>query len=376
MIPPTATVAAEIVDEFADARLGDTRRNQRLESIARRLVANPDSPFPRALATSADLEGFYRFLRNKAVTFETLLEPHVQATVERLSGLPEAIAVHDTTEFRYGGTRDELGRLGKAGHGFLAHLSIAVSRGEARAPLGTLAAETWVRTGPTATSLRRELGLSWKEVREIPTEQARWARVVDATEAAVGRATSLIHVMDSEADDYALMSTLVEKGRRWVIRLGYDRVVEASPLKAKALMAQSAIVCKREVPISPHRRQYGGGVRARGRVRDGRIAKLSISASPLRLKRPRPASPKTPATLDVNVVAVRELKPPPGADPVEWLLLTTEPIATEEQILSIIDAYRARWRIEEFFKALKTGCAPEKRHLESKRTLLNARALC
>ena len=140
-------------------------------------------------------------------------------------------------------------------------------------------------------------------------------------------------------------------------------------------MAQSAIVCKREVPISPHRRQYGGGVRARGRVRDGRIAKLSISASPLRLKRPRPASPKTPATLDVNVVAVRELKPPPGADPVEWLLLTTEPIATEEQILSIIDAYRARWRIEEFFKALKTGCALEKRQLESKRTLLNALAL-
>ena len=46
-----------------------------------------------------------------------------------------------------------------------------------------------------------------------------------------------------------------------------------------------------------------------------------------------------------------------------------------EQVLKIIDCYRGRWRIEEFFKALKTGCAFEKRQLESRQTLLNALAL-
>ena len=37
--------------------------------------------------------------------------------------------------------------------------------------------------------------------------------------------------------------------------------------------------------------------------------------------------------------------------------MTTEPIDTVEQVLRIVDWYRARWVIEEFFKALKTGCA-------------------
>ena len=46
-----------------------------------------------------------------------------------------------------------------------------------------------------------------------------------------------------------------------------------------------------------------------------------------------------------------------------------------EQIVAVIDAYRARWVIEEFFKALKTGCALEKRQLESYRALSNALAM-
>jgi hypothetical protein len=80
-------------------------------------------------------------------------------------------------------------------------------------------------------------------------------------------------------------------------------------------------------------------------------------------------------TLPVNIVAVREVNPPLDDEPVEWLLITTEPVETEEQILKIIDFYRGRWVIEEFFKALKTGCAFEKRQLESWHTLQNALGL-
>src|SRR5690606_35632108 len=61
--------------------------------------------------------------------------------------------------------------------------------------------------------------------------------------------------------------------------------------------------------------------------------------------------------------------------PVEWLLLTTLPITDPSGITRIVDAYRARWTIEEYFKALKTGCAYEKRQLESRTALLNALGL-
>jgi hypothetical protein len=56
-------------------------------------------------------------------------------------------------------------------------------------------------------------------------------------------------------------------------------------------------------------------------------------------------------------------------------LLTTEPIDTEEQLCRIVDWYRARWTIEEFFKALKSGCAIEKRQLESYEALTIALAI-
>jgi hypothetical protein len=75
-----------------------------------------------------------------------------------------------------------------------------------------------------------------------------------------------------------------------------------------------------------------------------------------------------PAELQVNVVHVLEVGAPVGERPIEWLLLTNEPIASREQVAAVIEGYRTRWTIEEYFKALKTGCAFEQRKLESFRT--------
>jgi Transposase Tn5 dimerisation domain len=56
---------------------------------------------------------------------------------------------------------------------------------------------------------------------------------------------------------------------------------------------------------------------------------------------------------------------------VQWILFTSEPIDTAEQVAAVVDGYRRRWIIEEYFKALKTGCSYEDRELESMRTLTN-----
>jgi hypothetical protein len=208
----------------------------------------------------------------------------------------------------------------------------------------------------------------------MPSEQDRWLRGVTAAENAVAGRVSLIHVMDSEADDYALMAALVEAERRWVIRLCYDRkladVDAGDPSKAKELVAQCAVACTRDVNVSRRRKQVGPTTRRRGRPRDERIATLAISATPAVFR--APSYIRDNPRLAVNIVSVVERDPPTDAEPVEWLLITTEPIDTDEQILKVIDIYRARWVIEEFFKALKTGCAFEQRQLESKHTILNA----
>ena len=59
----------------------------------------------------------------------------------------------------------------------------------------------------------------------------------------------------------------------------------------------------------------------------------------------------------------------------EWILFTSEPISKADEVASIVDGYRSRWLIEEYFKAIKTGCAYETRQLESLRTLSNLLAV-
>jgi hypothetical protein len=79
--------------------------------------------------------------------------------------------------------------------------------------------------------------------------------------------------------------------------------------------------------------------------------------------------------LELGLVHVIESNPPADEAPVEWLLYTTEPIDTPEQVSQVVDNYRARWTIEEFNAALKTGCAYEARQFESRQALLTMLAL-
>jgi hypothetical protein len=109
--------------------------------------------------------------------------------------------------------------------------------------------------------------------------------------------------------------------------------------------------------------------------RQSRQAALSIGAGTVAIRAPSYYKKSVRQSLPLHVVWVREVDVVDEVEPVEWTLMTTEPIDTPEQILAVVDSYRHRWKIEELFKALKTGCAYEKRQLGSYRTLVNALAL-
>jgi hypothetical protein len=367
----------EVVGEFKSVDLGDERREKRLRGVVRKLANKPDVSFPRAMKSEADLEGFYRFLANESVTPEALLQPHVEATVERACQHAEVLVVHDASQFVYSTERNGLGRLNRSGHGFVGHFSLAVTSDGKHSVLGVVGLEIWNRHGDTPTALVKQGKISYDEAREMPNEQDLWLRGVRRADAAIAGRISPIHVMDSEADDYNLMADLVGEQHRWILRLGYDRVLCDQPIhaprKTKAFMESREIVCTGDVHVSAHKRPPGGGDR-RSRQREAREATLAISASQLVFR--RPADSRHPVRrLSVNVVSVREVDPPEGVERIEWLLATTEPIQNTEQILKVVDCYRARWVIEEFFKALKTGCSIEKRQLESVETIEKAFAL-
>lgn len=109
-----------------------------------------------------------------------------------------------------------------------------------------------------------------------------------------------------------------------------------------------------------------------GRVE--RDATLHMRWGPITISR-RPYTESTTPTLAVSAVHVCEPKPPPGETPIEWMLFTSEAVQTVADATAVVDRYRARWVIEEYIKALKTGCAFEKRQLTSLAGLVRALAL-
>jgi hypothetical protein len=79
--------------------------------------------------------------------------------------------------------------------------------------------------------------------------------------------------------------------------------------------------------------------------------------------------------VEINVVFVREVNPPPGVEPVEWLLLTTLKIDTVADVLLVVDYYTGRWPIEVFFRTFKAGCRVEAIQLETQPRLLRCLTL-
>lgn len=367
--------------EFNGLELGDCRRARRVKRIVKRLSTRPDQSFPQAMASRAETEALYRLIESDDVTFGALAKPHQRETASRCKDQPTVLVAHDTTDFRFNGLgRNGLGKVSTStsqAHGFYGHFSLAIRADGCREPLGVLAVERWARTEPAVSTRRRAGELSMAEVRQLPRESGRWSRGVQQAEAACAdMAASIVHIMDSEADDYALFCDLTRLSRRFVVRGYHDRKLAAQleALTIKQFVGKLPIafevyadISKRKVKMFDDRR--------RQQKRSARLAQLAFSAATVRLKRPAHVEKELAADLQINVVHVREIGAPDGCEPVDWTLFTTEPIQSDDEISRIVDFYRARWVIEEFFKALKTGCAFEKRQLESLHTLENALAI-
>jgi hypothetical protein len=176
--------------------------------------------------------------------------------------------------------------------------------------------------------------------------------------------------MDAEADFFELLAHLDGRALRYVIRAGR---------LARRIDADGAIThlhdSVRTLPPATFRRvDLSARAGRKGKTprntlqkyppRAARSARLAISATQVRFPNTRRVDKQSDGVL-VNVVRVWEPRPPAGEPPVEWILLTSEPIATAAELHAIVDYYRARWTIEDFFKALKTGCSLERRQMES-----------
>jgi hypothetical protein len=64
--------------------------------------------------------------------------------------------------------------------------------------------------------------------------------------------------------------------------------------------------------------------------------------------------------MDLSVIYVKEEKPSAGKEPVEWFLMTGEPITSPEEAYEYVGYYVYCWKIERFHYVLKSEYTVEK----------------
>ena len=359
--------------EFAAVDLGDKRRNGRLRAVAARIAATPSESFPKVMASIAEREALYRLLNNDGVTWEAILEPHLVASVERAQRQGVTRVVHDTTDFVFSGDREGMGTVMQDTKGFFGHFALAVSGGEERIELGVVGLEPYVRRGEKRTGSLNARKMLARKTPRAQKESSRWERVALAANARF-TTSDVVHVMDQEADDFVLLTELHRARLRFVIRGSAARRLAPKGDNVQSVLDEELPVAFRSVPLSKRSGNRGSKSLRAHPARRERVAQLQLRWAPLEIHRPLHAQTDV-ETISLWVVQVFEPTPPDGEEPISWTLLTSERVDDVEAATAVVDHYRARWRIEEYFRSLKQGCAVQKRQLESYDAMLCALAI-
>ena len=283
------------------------------------------------------------------MTFEGILKGHIEGTVSRASECQTVLSIQDTTDLDYTSHPHTagLGFINQTNQqGIKVHSCFAVS-GEG-APLGLLHQHCWVRPDPPVQKKApNKVPNAQRPIEE--KESYRWLTTLTAAEATLAGQVQLVQVADREADIFELFSVPRQRHSELLIRAKSNRKVKHELGRLIPTLNQAPILGQMTVEL------------ARNPQRAARIAPLQMRALAVTIEVPKhlphPAQFKP---LELNAILVEEtVLPADGSQPIRWMLLTTLPIETFEQVCQCVRWYSYRWLIERFHYTLKSGCGVE-----------------
>ncbi len=357
--------------EFSDRRL-KTRLGKILQGFSERI----GQTIPTACRDWAATKAAYRFFDHGKVDEGVILAGHFAATRQRVAeAAGRVLILHDTTEVSFKrkhpekigqtsrvtmGVADEDGR--RRSHtvcGMLLHASLATTT--SGVPLGLCCARFWTRKKfKDKNALEPKVNPTRIPIEE--KESYRWIQnVADAT-ATLGDPDRCVHVGDREADIFELFSEAASIGTHFLVRTCVDRRAGEGSTTISKKMARSPLRGEHEVEVVD---SQGRRHTARLRVRFERMT-----------VHPPIGKEKRYAPLQLTVIHAREIGKPKDRDPLEWKLLTDLPVESMADAAEKLDWYAGRWKVETYFKVLKSGCRIEDRRLETAERLANLLAVC
>ncbi len=353
--------------ELQGIDLGDKRLNRRSERIIESLAANSQASVNSACDGWGDTLAAYRFFNNEAIQPEQILQPHVDATKRRIREQPVVLMLQDTTELDYSShPPEDAGCLNKKDRfGLYDHTHLAAT--PEGLCLGVVGVEEFDRTPES-------LGKT-QDRKNLPIEQKESFRWLTGYRMACDMQcecpdTQIVSIADREADIYDIFMEAEQHSTPtdYIVRAKEDRcTLERDPdsgpavyrkVRDEVIASEVRILRTINLSTTPKRK--------------ARQAELEIRAIGVVVRPPHARSSLPSVTY--NVVLVEEINGPQDGTDVSWLLITTLPIDTVEEILRVVDYYCSRWTIEVYFRTLKTGCRVEEIQLETMHRLKNCLA--
>jgi hypothetical protein len=362
-------------EQFGQCDLKDKRRTRRLEQVAASVLSHPSGTLPEQAADAADLKAAYRLFACEDVSFEDIAGPHWRQTRQRPPGV--YLVLNDTTEVDFG-IRRKLRGMGPTGNGggwgFLLHSALAVGA-ESEAIFGLAAQKLRYRKpAPKTENSTQRL--------QRDRESALWGQVIDRV-GPPAEGVRWVHVMDRGADNFEVYCHCREQQSDWVVRVTQRQRSVVMPdgkcMPLDSYLRTLSSAGQYELQLRARAAQPKRGHKPARKAQPARTAKVEVRFGALNVPFPKQKSPylKGLPSLPIAMWAVHavETDPPKGVERVEWILLTSLPVASFQDAWRILEYYEKRWLIEEYHKALKTGCRLERRQLQSKEGLENLTAL-
>jgi hypothetical protein len=355
-------------EEFAEVHLGDKRLDARLVKLCDRFSDSPESPINQACADWAETKAAYRFFQNENVEADEILAAHRRKTVQRAKAYETVLAVQDTSYFVYTShmKTDGLGKMSlKKGKnvdkiyskGLVMHTCLALTT--QGLPLGLLDQNIFARKLRPEHQRRRKGGRYVQDVLPIEEKETyRWLQALITTEQAM-KDTRVVTVCDREADLYDFFKLSHQLDAAVLVRATQNRTVNRKSRYAEKGVSKLWDYMLQQDKTGSYTIQIPSRAKTKhAQARQARSATVVVRFAPFRLNPPRnnPKHKTEPLPdIDMNAVYVLEPDPPLGKDPVEWMLLTSLPVRSFEEAYEKILWYCLRWRIEMYFKVLKSG---------------------
>jgi hypothetical protein len=349
----------DAVTQLARCQLGHKRRTDRLVDATRRISLHPGGSLPEKLKDPAAYRATLRLMNHPATTHGAVLQPHIQATLERLRRTPTTVLIlEDIVELDFSNqaTLGSLGQIGNGGgRGYECHHALAVDPDSGEL-IGLVCQQLHSRPRVPAREgvaarrarVRRESLLGIKAAQQIGPAPAgcHW-----------------VDICDRGADTFEFLEHECRAGRHFVIRSTHSRALEVAsegqPHLLHDLLRALPAQLGWTVEVSAHKGQ------------PARTARVLCSWTEVTLKAPhvrRGQHGREPLT--VWALRVWEVDAPAGVkEPLEWLLLSDEAIADGAAARRRVGFSERRPRVEDDHKAPKTGLGIERLPVQSQAAL-------